>query len=416
MLEERTHRIPGFYCSFGSKRYFFRDSLVQATGGNLYGTTLNGGANLAGTVFRVTQDGGFTTLYSFCAQGGVDCTDGEHPYAGLVQGIDDNFYGTTSGGGSGGCCGTVFKITPEGAFATLHTFDQTDGDDPVAPLIQASNGHFYGTTESGGEYFGGTAFEITSNGDFTSIHSFCESISCVDGSSPAAALLQDKDGNFYGTTMSGGEHLSGTVFKLTTQGSVTVLYSFCSQAYCMDGEYPGAPLVQGTDGNFYGTTPSGGPAQCFDEYYGYYCGSVFQVTPDGTLTSLHGFDISDGDEPTGGVIQSTNGKFYGTTYFGGEGSAGCGEFCGTVFSISMGLGPFVETNPQAGKTGTKIGILGNDLTGTTGVSFNGTVAVFTVKSQTFIIATVPSGATSGVVSVMLPDGTLSSDVPFIILK
>jgi len=189
-------------------------------------------------------------------------------------------------------------------------------------------------------------------------------------------------------------------------GQVTTLHTFDNA----DGFSPHA-LVQGSDGNFYGTTDRGGSNDnCSD---GTTCGTIFKMTPDGTLTTLHDFDPS-GYYPFAGLTQDTDGAFYGTTNQGGDSmiTYGC---CGTVFRISVGLGPFVETNPAAGNVGANVGILGTNLNGATGVKFNGTETAFRVVSSSFIEAKVPSGATTGTVTVQLPGGTLSSNVPFIVL-
>ena len=171
--------------------------------------------------------------------------------------------------------------------------------------------------------------------------------------------------------------------------------------------------MQGTDGNFYGTTENGGKnnGDC-----GTGCGTVFQITPAGVLTTLYDFcsqggsECTDGLEPFAGLVQDTNGTFYGTAAAGGA------DYLGVVFSLSMGLGPFVETNPVANKVGKKVGILGTNLTGATGVTFHGVAASFEVKSPTLIVAEVPSGATTGKVQVQLPSATLTSNVPFIVLR
>ncbi len=151
-------------------------------------------------------------------------------------------------------------------FTTLHSFDRGDGAFPVAPLVQATNGSFYGTAVSGGvnecgsEGFGcGTTFKITRSAKVTTLYSFCSQSSCADGANPSAALIQATDGNFYGTASSGGANGEGTVFKITPKGNLTTLYSFCSQSSCADGANPSAALIQATDGNFYGTASSGGP-------------------------------------------------------------------------------------------------------------------------------------------------------------
>jgi len=414
--------------------------LVQGLHGNLYGTTAYGGANGEGTVFKITPGGTLTTLHSF------DSTDGEYPYAGLVQATSGNFHGTTSGGGANGY-GTVFKITPGGTLTTLHSFDSADGAYPYAGLVQATNGNFYGTTSGGGANGYGTVFKITPEGTLTTLYSFCAQPNCTDGATPYATLVQATNGNFYGTTEIGGANGYGTVFKITARGTLTTLYSFCAQPNCSDGATPYAGLVQATNGNFYGTTFNGGA----DGY-----GTVFKITPRGMLTRLRSFDGTDGASPIAGLVQATDGNFYGTTEIGkpnGEGTvfeitargtlttlhsfAGAdgafpfaglaqgtnGNFYGTayeggtandgtVFSLSVGLGPFVETLPTSGKVGTKIIILGNNLTGASSVTFNGTAATFTVVENSEITTTVPTGATTGTVEVTTPKGTLKSNVPF----
>jgi uncharacterized repeat protein (TIGR03803 family) len=170
--------------------------------------------------------------------------------------------------------------------------------------------------------------------------------------------------------------------------------------------------VQATDGNFYGTTPYSEVHNpiCNDLH----CGTVFKITPAGTVSTLHHFDLTDGGFPTGGLVQATNGKFYGTTVRGGS-SSNCGDGCGTVFSLSVGLGPFVKTNPTSGKVGAKVIILGNNLKGTTSVTFNGTTAPLLKVTASAIETSVPTGATTGTVIVTTPNGTLNSNVAFRVL-
>ena len=267
--------------------------LVQGTDGNFYGTTERGGANDSGTVFQMTPSGTLTTLHSFSS------SDGATPFAGLVQGTDGNFYGTTYGGGASGY-GTVFQMTPSGTLTTLHSFSSSDGANPFAGLVQGTDGNFYGTTFQGGASSYGTAFQMTPSGTLTTLHSFSSS----DGASPTyAGLIQGSDGNFYGTTYQGGASNSGTIFQMTPSGTLTTLHSFSTS----DGAYPHAGLIQGTDGNFYGTTEGGGAG----------AGTVFRMTPSGTLTTLHSFTLSDGAYPSAGLIQGTDRDFYGTTVSGG---------------------------------------------------------------------------------------------------
>jgi uncharacterized repeat protein (TIGR03803 family) len=453
-------------------------SLVQAADGNLYGTTVKGGTGayyVYGTVFKVTSSA-LTTLYTFGeAYNGPGYLNGSEPFAGLVQGTDGNFYGTTYLGGTNCAtigCGTVFKIDSSGTLTTLHSFDGTDGWKPIAGVMQAADGNFYGTTTDGGIYSGGTVFKMTPSGTLTTLYNFCSQSNCTDGQAPEGALVQAANGDLYGTTTYGGTNdtcykvigepgTCGTVFKLTLSGTLTTLHSFDHT----EGFFPTAALVQAPNGYFYGTTAWGG-ANCATNG----CGTVFQITPGGTLTTLHSFDGTDGETPYAGLIQATDGDFYGTTPFGGDSpcAGGCGtvfkitrsgtlttlhSFCfqgectdgvwpygglvqatngdfygttaqlesvsyhtaGTVFSLSVGLRPFVKTQPAAGKVGTAVSILGTDLTGATSVTFNGTAASFEVVSSTEITTTVPAGATGGKVEVVIPGGTLLSNVPFIVL-
>jgi len=378
-------------CTDGDAPYA---GLAQATNGNLYGTTTAGGTHGAGTVFKITSRGVLTTLYSFCSASA--CTDGKKPTAGLVQAANGDFYGTTEIEGAKGD-GTIFKITPSGTLTVLYTFcsqpDCADGEG-ASGLVLATNGDFYGTTEGGGANGDGTVFKITAAGALTTLHSF----DSADGADPLAGLVQAANGDFYGTTYIGGANGEGTVYKITPGGTLTTLYSFCSQSGCPDGANPYAGLIQATDGNFYGTTYAGGA-----NFYG----TVFKITPGGTLTTLHSFDDADGEETLAGLVQATNGILYGATYAGGA------DFNGTVFSLSVaGLGPFAETLPTSGKVGTSVKILGNNLTGTTSVTFNGTAATFTVVSGSEITTTVPTGATSGTVEVTTSSGTLKSNTKF----
>jgi uncharacterized repeat protein (TIGR03803 family) len=255
--------------------------LIQATDGNLYGATAGGGAANDGTVYKITPTGTLTTLHSF------DGTDGASLWGRLVQATNGDFYGTTTGGGSGSCgCGTIFKITPSGTPTTLYSFlNSTDGGYPYAGLVQATNGDFYGTAEDGGANGDGTVFQITPSGTLTTLHSF----DSTDGSGPQSALVQAANGDLYGTTRFGGSSSScsggcGTVFQITTAGTLTTLHNFDST----DGANPFGGMIQGTDGNLYGTTSGGGAEND---------GTVFKITLGGTLTTLHSFDGTDGTTP-----------------------------------------------------------------------------------------------------------------------
>ncbi len=255
-----------------------------------------------------------TTLYSFCAVKD-HCTDGASPEIELLQATDGNFYGTTFfGGATRNCCGTVFKITASGALTTLYTFDGPDGVYPHGSLIQATDGNFYGTTSQGGAVGKGTVFKITPAGTLTTLYSFCSQTNCADGATPQSGLIQATNGNFYGTTYGGGANGYGSIFKMTAEGTPATIYSFCSQPNCADGSLPYAGLLQATDGNFYGTTQGGGSSTCGTTNS---CGTFFQLTPAGVLTTLYNFcsqpNCADGGLPTAGLIQATDGNFYGTT-------------------------------------------------------------------------------------------------------
>jgi uncharacterized repeat protein (TIGR03803 family) len=448
-------------------------SLVQGLDGNLYGTTIYGGANLScnpkqvgcGTVFKITPSGALTTLYSFCST--TNCTDGSYPIGGLILATDGNLYGTTSGGGSIGF-GTVFKVTGSGTVTTLYNFcSQTncvDGREPSAPLIQGTDGSLYGTTVLGGTggcggcHGGGVAFKLTLAGILTVIHDFCTG-TCTDYGDPSNQLVQGSDGNFYSVITGRSGYSGGNVFKMTPAGVVTILYTFCAQTNCTDGAFPVGNLVQGSDGNFYGLTSGGG---AFGD------GIFYKITTTGKPTTLLSFDYETtgdlGALPQAGLILATDGHYYGTTFQGGGGCVfGCGTVLeltsagalttlhlfdgsgansdgagpyglyqhtngnfygatnaggtsndGALFDLSDGLGPFVKLLPNFGKVGATFVILGQGLTGATAVSLDGVAAKFHVYSDTYMTAIVPAGALTGPVRVTASSGTLTSDRTFLV--
>jgi uncharacterized repeat protein (TIGR03803 family) len=410
--------------------------VVLGDDGNFYGTAGGGGAYNGGTVFKITPSGMLTTLYSFCAQ--PNCSDGEYPEAKLVLASDGNFYGTTywAGGNAneslyddGG--GTIFKITPAGKLTTIYSFcsqsNCVDGDSSLGGLIQAVDGTFYGTTSAGGTALlctggCGTIFKVTPAGAYTTLYSFCSERLCQDGSYPQAGLLLAANGYFYGLVNSGGAYDYGDAFVMAPGGEFKVLGSFCGGTGCA-GSNPSGGLIQGTDGKLYGTTGLYTKSGCLSAGGG--CGTIFSLTENDFLDTLFtfcipqgkqnpiGFNCSDGAGPLGGVMQATNGELYGVTIFGGAFNKPTGD--GTVFQYSAGLGPFVTFVRATGTVGQTVGILGQNFTGTTSVSLNGSPMTFTVDSDTFLEATVPAGATTGLVTVTTPGGALTSNVIFNVL-
>ncbi|MGH9497972.1 MAG: choice-of-anchor tandem repeat GloVer-containing protein [Terriglobales bacterium] len=400
--------------------------LLLATNGNFYGTAPQGGANLngcshesCGTLFKVSQTGKIAVVHNFCSDPG--CTDGGTPggqYGGevsapLTQAFDRNFYGTTEGYGSNGG-GTVFRLTSSGTLTTLYSFcaleDCADGSIPQGPpILSTPDGVLYGTTGFGGNpacpALGcGTFYKITRNGALTTLHRF-------DGTDgwDVGGLIQGPNGDFYGTTFVGGDltcdppNGCGTVFEISPHGEVTTLHAF----EATDGVGPSGQLVLGSDGNLYGTTSGSKDGRVYS------AGTIFMISSPGSFKTLHSFKGgADGFQPFGGLLQATNGKFYGTTRSGGDVGCDRGYGCGTIFSLDVGLAPFVTFVFPVGKVGQTGGILGQGFAGTTSVVLNGTPASFTVISDTYIRATVPVGATTGYVTVTTPSGTLTSNVPF----
>jgi uncharacterized repeat protein (TIGR03803 family) len=263
----------------------------------------------------------------------------------------------------------------------------------------------------------GTVFEINPVGDVRTIYSFCSQPDCADGVGPAG-LIQAANLNevwVYGTTETsgpGGDDGPGTVFKISVEGGLETLYTFCAQSGCADGEYPRAALTQAADGNLYGTTFSGGVAASNCNYFAG-CGTIFEITSSGTLTTLYRFcsqpGCTDGSNPFAELVQDTNGFLYGTTEYGGTAELG------TVFSLGISQGAFLKTVPGASAVGSIVKILGSFPNGATSVTFSGTPAAFTTVSAYELSATVPTGAKSGTVTVATPGGTLSSYPPFQVL-
>jgi uncharacterized repeat protein (TIGR03803 family) len=303
----------------GSDGSFLIGGLTLATDGNYYGTSVQGGTAKDGTLFKVSPQGAFTVLYSFT--GG---TDGAFPSPAPIEGADGSFYGIT--GGSDPIHPTVYKFTAPNTLTTIYAFP--DFGLIAAPLLQTSDGALYAVDFLGGTYGCGVVVKLSPTGVLKATHSFGET-ACVgkNPDKPVGALIQGADGSVYGTDSGGGTSNDGAIFKLDAQtGQLTVLYSFGS--ITNDGIGPAAGLVEGTDGNFYGNTTGGGAAGA---------GTIFKIAPSGTYTQLYSFPKARGTLPLpqAALTQHANGAFYGTTEFGGS------SVLGTIYKLDMGLGPFV---------------------------------------------------------------------------
>jgi uncharacterized repeat protein (TIGR03803 family) len=288
--------------------------LVRDAAGNFYGTTLYGGtfggecrALGCGTVFKVTPAGKETVLYQFTGTAG----DGLNPWQGLVRDASGNLYGTTFNGGANGL-GTVFKVGPTGTETVLYSFGATssDGSNPQGgSLIRDSSGNLYGTTTFDFTQGAGTVFKVDPSGTETILHTFNDGSS--DGNVPYGTLVRDPAGNLYGVTNYGGTYGFGIVFKVDASNTESVLYNFSGAGG--DGADPGGGLVRDHAGNLYGTTNSGGSS---------YFGTVFKLDTSGTETIMHSFAGSDGYLPELGLVRDSKGKLYGTTQFGGAHGGG----------------------------------------------------------------------------------------------
>ncbi len=316
--------------------------LVEDADGFLYGTTMVGGDYQDGTVFVVTPDGFEFPVYSFSPYGG----DGAGPEAGVSLAVDGSLYGTTAEGGDR-AFGTVFRVDSYWDYARLFSFNGTNGATPHGPLLQARDGNLYGTTFAGGPAFQGrdnngnptgygTVFRISTNGVFSTLFSF----GGTNGAQPIAQLVQGPDGGLYGTTQIGGAAGYGTIYKITTNGVFSLLFSFTGPA---TGGYPVGRLALGQDGNFYGTTAdlpfiNGNGAPHVGN------GTIFRLTPAGEFTRLYSFPGRPGGvEPLAGLVQASDGNFYGTCLAGTNG-------VGMLFRLSIPAAPVLQI-PQKSQAG-----------------------------------------------------------------
>jgi uncharacterized repeat protein (TIGR03803 family) len=296
--------------------------LTRDTDGNFYGTTQIGGNTSCngefgcGAIFVVTKDGSERVVFGFSG------SDGLYPRADLVADRNGNLFCTTIYGGSKACngsgCGAVFEFSPTGGETVRYAFQGgSDGDEPEGPVTLDKDGNLYGTTFYGGTgCYGegcGTVFKLSPDGTKTVLHKFSGG---SDGSGPAGALAIDKNGNLFGTTSLG----NGTVYKLAPDGTLTVLYTFCSKTGCSDGSEPSSDVLLDSSGNLYGTTPFGGSSGE---------GTVFEIAPDGAETVIYAFlGGGDGARPMAGLLSDGQGDFFGTTYEGSPHNRG------TVFEVT----------------------------------------------------------------------------------
>ena len=331
--DAQTETILHVFVGSANDGLYPKGTLVEGDDGNFYGTTFGGGNTNSfsswigcGTVFRISPSGTHTSLYFF----GTSPSDGSQPVAGLVKGSDGNFYGTTQRGGTNaigsGGLGTVFRISPGGSYTNLYSFPGYAGDGyfPQAGLVQGSDGNFYGTTYGGGTNGYGIVFRISPDGKEETVCTFV--VWAGNGGYTVPGVVQGSEGDFYGTTVNGGTGTTcfagcGTVFRISPSGSFTNLHSFVG--YPSDGANPYAGLIQGSDGYFYGTTyerddfPGHAPME----------GTVFKISASGAFMTMYSFP--QGANPKAALAQGSDGSFYGTTSSGGLGVAG------TVFRLTL---------------------------------------------------------------------------------
>ena len=425
---QRYTDVHSFNCATEACYFDYPAILAQGRDGNLYGSSWWGGTAQYGAIFKITPSGTATTLAN------LNCADahGCWSYSGLSLGRDGNFYGANYEGGEYGY-GNLFKVTPSRALIVLHQFNGTgvdiggpwappiqgkDGNfygilpgviykitqagvysvintsvpgDVRAPLIQATDGYFYGTAANGGTHDCGDVFKMSPTGSFQIIYNF----DYVHGCSPYAPLVQGTDGNFYGTTAYGGSSGEGVIYKLTPNRVLTVLRNFVDTV----APDPFAGLVSATDGNLYGATTGGGAGW----------GVLFKITKAGVYTALYQVpnDYSGvGRFPYATPMQHTNGKIYGLMYVGGYYDNG------TLYSLDVGLAPFVRALSPSGSPGQTVEILGQGFTSATSVKFGGAIATATIVSGTYLTAVIPANGVTGLITVTTPSGTLKSSSTF----
>lgn len=443
--------------------------------GNFYGTTEGGGSVTAGTAFKLTPTGALTTVWDF-----DNAADGAAPWYPLIQGLDGsfygvsytvyagdygaffkltpttkppytesvpvdfnftngsesnlpvqgtdgNFYGTALGGGTSNL-GVIYRTTPAGKITVLHNFIgyPNDGTNPIGALVQGNDGNFYGVTYVGGAHNLGSVFKITASGTYTLLHSFAGYPS--DGTHPRSGLIVGSDGNLYGTTLQGGAKNDGAIYKITPAGVVTVLYNFCSATGCTDGFSPAQPLVQHTNGKFYGNTSGNSLGGSY--FYSFGTGLppftrlVNWSGKVGTTVELlgQGFTGATGVSFNGVAATFTNvSDTYMTAIVPSGATTGMVKVTTFTSALSSNrpfrVSPQVTSfSPASGKVGATITITGVSLKQTSNVTVGGKTATFKVTSDTQLTLTVPAGALNGQrIVVTTAGGTASSATNFIVV-
>ncbi|MGO8794606.1 MAG: choice-of-anchor tandem repeat GloVer-containing protein [Candidatus Sulfotelmatobacter sp.] len=372
----------------GSDGSYPGGGLTLATNGNYYGTTVMGGTNNFGVLYAITTAGTLTVLHTFA--GG---SDGEYPYGPPIQATDGNFYGATSGTPDSSDGATIYKLTSAGVYSVIFTFSQSTTGVGVYGLVQGSDGNLYAAANVGGADNAGTIVKVTTAGVLKETHTFNPDNDGGHGPFyPVAIPMLASNGTLYGTTQSGGVYGQGTIYDLSSVFGLDDFYSFGDGT--TDGRNPNAGLVQGNDGNLYGVSYT------FPEIYSW---NLSDSTYDALASLGEGQFIAT-------PMQDTNGIFYGVSEIDGTHNDGY------VYSFNNGLSPFVAFVKPRGAVGASVEILGQGLTGSSSVTFNGVSASFTLVSDTYMRATVPSGATTGPVVVTTPTGTLTSSKSFTVTE
>ena len=395
---------------------------VQAADGNFYGVASgnDSGNQLTSAFYKITPTGTFTVLHVFTTAEGNQCS-------GVILGSDGNFYGACNFGGANSD-GTLYKVSTAGKVTVLHNLNGIDGQYPGALVpVEGKDGNYYGVTYLGGSANSGVVYQLKPSGAYTVLHNFTGG---SDGGFPLAPLTLATDGKLYGTTSNGGNVIAcpsgtigcGVIFKITTTGAFTVLHTFGFT----EGAYPQSNLTLRTDGLFYGDTFSGG-AMGQGVFYSLSTGIqpfVSLVTTsgkEGAKIGILGQGFSRSSVVKFGGIAATSIALTGTTFINATVPTGALTGAVTVTTGSSTLTSaqtfkvkptLLSFSPGSGSVGTSVMITGTGLTQASKVTFNGTSATFTVNSDALVTATVPTGATTGKISVITSGGSATSGTNF----